>query len=553
MSTYAVAPPAAGPLDAIAATDHKRIAAHTLLVALAFFVAGGILALAMRLELAAPGLQVTSTDAYNALFTIHGSTMIYLVITPASLGLAMYLVPLQVGAPDVAAPRIAVVGLWLFILGGVAIWSGFLTDDGAAKATWVGFDPLANSIYNPQSGQDLWIAGVFMAVSGQILTAGCLFATLMRKRAPGMTLLRMPVFCWGALVSCLMVLFAFPALLVALALLWVERQWGVNPLGGGVAYQHLFWFYGHPVVYVMFFPFVGAVAEVISTFSDRRFFGYFFMVLSLLLFTALSTTVWAHHMFTSGAVSTRYFSLTSTAILIPAGVEYFDLIATMWGGRIRLTTPMLFALGFLLLFLVGGLSGVWVASAPLDYHANNSYVVVGHFHYTLFGGSAFAAFAGLYYWWPKMTGRLLREGMGRVHVGLMAVGTVLTFTPMLALGEDGMTRRIADYPPSSGWEALNMLATVGAFLMAASILVFLVNVTVSWLAPRPAGDDPWQANTLEWATSSPPPRHNFDRPLPPITSYAPLWDLRRGLSAQEAEEGPEARLAHVADDREDRA
>jgi cytochrome c oxidase subunit 1 len=546
------APPPAGPLEAIASTDHKRIATRTLALAFAFFLAGGVLALLMRLELAGPGLQLVSTETYNELFTIHGSTMIYLVITPAALGLGLYFVPLHVGAPDIAAPRVALLALWLFALGGLTIWSGFLTVQGAAKATWVGFDPLARSTYTPESGQDLWIAGVFMTTGGQILTAGCLFATLMRKRAPGMTLLRMPVFCWGVLVACLMVLFAFPALLAALALLWAERQWGIDVLGGGVAYQHLFWFYGHPVVYVMFFPFVGAVAEVISTFSDRRFFGYFMMVLSLLLFTALSTTVWAHHMFTTGAVANRYFSLTTTAILIPAGVEYFDLVGTMWGGRIRLTTPMLFAIGFLLLFLIGGLTGIWVASAPLDYHVNNSYFVVAHFHYTLFGGSAFGAFAALYYWWPKMTGWRLREGLGRVHFVLMFIGTALTFTPQFILGHEGMTRRIADYPRSSGWEGLNMLSTVGAFLVGVSILALLMNITVSWLRPRHAGDDPWQGNTLEWATSSPPPRHNFDRRLPPISSYAPLWDLRHGVPPDGAEEGPEAKLAGLADDPEDR-
>jgi cytochrome c oxidase subunit 1 len=546
-----VAPPPPGMLERLAATDHKRVATSLGAAALLFFLAGGVLALLMRTELAAPGLQVVSVQTYNALFTIHGSTMIYLVVTPAALALALYLVPLQVGAADVAAPRLALTGQWLIVLGGVVMWSGFLAKQGAAKATWVGFDPLGDATFSPESGMDLWIAGVFLATLGELAIAACLLTTMVRKRAPGMTLLRMPVFCWGVMATVLMVLFAFPALLLALGLLFAERQ-GAGDVVSSIDYQHLFWFYGHPVVYVMFFPFVGAVAEVVSTFSERRFFGYFFMVLSLLLFTALSMSVWAHHMFTTGAVANKYFALTTTAILVPAGIEYFDLIATMWGGRIRLATPMLFAVGFLLLFLIGGLTGIWIGSPPLDYHANNSYFIVAHFHYTLFGGSVFGLFAGLYYWWPKLFGWLLRDGLGKLHFVLMFVGTLLTFLPMFALGQEGMTRRIPDYPASEGWGTLNLLSTIGSFVIALSIMVFLVNVLVSSLRQRPAGDDPWTGMTLEWATSSPPPRHNFDRPLPPITSFAPLYDLRHRLSPDEAEQGPEARLAAVAGGEEDR-
>jgi cytochrome c oxidase subunit 1 len=549
VSAPAIASPP-GPLERLASTDHKRIATRLGGAALVFFLAAGVLALVMRLELAQPGLQVVSTETYNALFTIHGSTMIYLVVTPAALALGLYLVPLHVGAGDVAAPRIALAGMWLIVLGGIVMWSGFLAKQGAAKATWVGFDPLADAPYTPESGMDLWIGGVFLATLGEIAIAACLLATMLRKRAPGMTLLRMPVFCWGVMATVLMVVFAFPALLVALGLLFAERQ-GAGDVVSSVDYQHLFWFYGHPVVYVMFFPFVGAVAEVISTFSERRFFGYFFMVLSLLLFTALSMSVWAHHMFTTGAVANRYFALTTTAILVPAGVEYFDLIATMWGGRIRLAAPMLFAIGFLLLFLIGGLTGIWIGSPPLDYHANNSYFIVAHFHYTLFGGSVFGLFAGLYFWWPKLFGWLLRDGLGRLHFALMFLGALLTFIPLFALGHEGMTRRIPDYPASEGWGTLNLISTIGSFVIALSILVFLINVAISWLRQVPAGDDPWMGMTLEWATSSPPPRHNFDRPLPPITSFAPLYDLRHGLRPEEAEQGPEARLAGVAGGQED--
>jgi cytochrome c oxidase subunit I len=517
-----------GGLIALAgSTDHKRIGVRVAVTALAFFLAGGLLALLMRAELAQPGLQIVSTGTYNALFTMHGSTMIYLFVTPFALALGLYLVPLQLGAAELAGPRWALAGWWLYALGGITMYTGFLTRGGAANATWAGFDPLSNTVHSPGTGMDLWIFGVLLATAGELIWGACLLATVVRHRAPGLTMLRMPVFSWAITVTALMVLFAFPVLIVAMALLWVERQWGGVFVGGdgAVAYQHLFWFYGHPVVYVMFFPFVGAVAEAVSVFSGRRFFGYHAMVGSLLLFTSLSMSVWAHHMFTVGGVTVKYFSLTSIALVVPAGVEYFDMIGTLWGGAIRLTTPMLFALGFLVQFLVGGLTGVWVGSSVLDYHANNSYFVVAHFHYTLFGGSFFGLMCAVYFWWPKVTGTLLREGLGRVHFVLSVIGANLTFFPMFFLGQEGMTRRIADYPRSEGWGALNLLETVGAGVIALSVVVFALNVVVSLIVRRPAGDDPWGGHTLEWATTSPPPRHNFAA-LPAIRSFQPLLDLR---------------------------
>jgi cytochrome c oxidase subunit 1 len=367
---------------------------------------------------------------------------------------------------------------------------------------------------------DLWIFGVALATAGELALAVCVLATVLGPRAPGMTLLRLPVFSWTMVATTLMVCFAFPVLIVALVLLWLQRQYGGIFVGedGAVTWQHLFWFYGHPVVYVMFFPFVGAVAEAFATFSGRRFFGYRLFVGSILLFAALSMSVWGHHMFTTGAVDNKYFSLTTTAILVPAGVEYFDLLGTLWGGRIRFTAALLFGVTFLLQFLVGGLTGIWVAAAPLDYHANNSYFVVAHFHYTLFAGSVFALFCGIYYWFPRWTGALLREGLGKLQLALMVVGTNLTFAPMFALGHEGMTRRVADYPRHAGWETLNTLATIGAFLIALGVVVFLVNLAVSLRARDEAGPDPWGGQTLEWSTGPPPP----------VRSYAPLWDLRHG-------------------------
>jgi cytochrome c oxidase subunit I len=525
MSTAAL-PVRATPLRTLASTDHKRIAANAGLVVFVFFLTGGVLALIMRSQLAADG-GVVSQDTYNQLFTMHGSTMIYLFVVPFALAAGLYFVPLQVGAAEVAGPRVALAGLWLLVLGGVSMWSGFLTSGGAASASWWGFDPLSDSIHSPGSGMALWIFGVMMVTAGQILWAGCILITALRRRAPGMTLMRMPVFTWSMLATCLLTVFAFPALILALGLLWAQRHFGGVLTGnlGAVYYQQLFWFYGHPVVYVMFFPFVGMVGEIVATFSGRRFFGYSAFIVALLCFAGLSMTVWAHHMFTMGQVTNKYFSLTSTALVVPAGIEYLDLLGTLWRGRLRFTTAFLFALGFIAQFLIGGLTGIILASPPLDYGLNMSYFVVAHFHYTIFAGSAFGLFAGIYYWFPKLTGAMLRERIGKLHFTLMVVGTNLTFFPMFILGADGMTRRIARYPASTGWQGLNVLETVGAFVIALSTLVFLWNVVVSLRSRHEAGDDPWEAQTLEWATSSPPPRHNFDA-LPPIRSYAPLLDLR---------------------------
>jgi cytochrome c oxidase subunit 1 len=515
------------PRRALATADHKGIAIRTGLTALAFFAAGGLLAIAMRTELAQPGLQVVSHHTYNELFTMHGSTMIYLFVTPIALALGLYLVPLQVGASNLVGARWALAGWWLLVLGGLAMWSGFLMQGGAADVTWSGFDPLSDAINSPGRATDAWIHGVILATTGELLMAGSIMATLVRGRAPGMTMLRVPVFSWTMVATTLMVLFAFPVLVVTMALLWVQRQWGgvFDGPDGPVIYQHLFWFYGHPVVYVMFFPFVGAVGEVLAVFSGRRFFGYRWFTVSILLFAALSMSVWAHHMLTIPGVAVRYFSLTSTLLVIPAGIEYFDLVGTLAGGRIRLQVPMLFALGFLVQFLIGGITGVWIASPVLDNHANNSYFIVAHFHYTLLAGSVFGLFAGLYHWWPKVTGGLLREGLGRWHFGLLVVGTNLTFFPQFLLGQEGMARRIADYPRRLGWGDLNLLSTIGSYVIAVSLAVFALNMVLSLRRPVPAGDDPWGGHTLEWATTSPPPAHNFDT-LPPIRSFAPLLDLR---------------------------
>jgi cytochrome c oxidase subunit I len=529
-----VAPrPQRGLVGTLAGTDHKALGAGLFVTAFAFFLGAGVLALLMRSELLQPGMQIVTKQGYNELFTIHGSTMFYLFATPIAMALGVYLVPLQIGSDRLQWPRLALGAWWLVIAGGITMWTGFLTEQGAADVGWYSYVPLSDMQGSPGVGTDYWIVGVILAATAGILLAACVLATIVKRRAPGMTMLRLPVFTWTLVVSCLMTLTAFPALLVALGLLLAQRQFGGVYTGGEgpIDYQHLFWFFGHPVVYVVFFPFLGAVAEAIATFSGKRWFGYRPFVVSLLAFAALSMSVWGHHMFTTSAIENRYFSLTSTALLVPAGIEYFDALATMRRGVVRLTTPMLFALGFLVLFVVGGTTGIWVGSPPLDYHVTDSYFIVAHFHYTLFGGSVMGLFTAVYLWWPKVTGTLLSERLGKWHFWLTMVGMNLTFFPMFFLGNDGMPRRVPDYTRASGWQTLNEVASAGSYLLGLSILVFLVNVWVSRRRAVPAGADPWGGHTLEWATTSPPPRENFPGLLPPVRSFAPLLDLREGARA----------------------
>jgi len=522
----------------IGSTDHKRVARRTALVAFGFFLAGGVLALLIRTQLATPDSRLFGADAYDALFTMHGSTMIYLFVVPTAMALGVYFVPLQVGATEIAAPRVSLAGFWLYVSGGVTMWAGWLTVNGPGTAGWTAFDPLSDTPHSPGIGMDFWIFGVMLATLGCLLMALCVLSTIIARRAPGMTMLRLAPFTWTMLVTCLMVAVAFPVLVVTMGLLWVQREFGgvFSSSGGPIGYQNLFWFYGHPVVYVMFFPFVGAVAEVISVHSGRRLFGYRPFAISLLAFTALSTSVWAHHMFTTGQVANKYFALTSTALVVPAGIEYFDMIGTLAGGNIRLRTPMLFALAFLIQFLIGGLTGIILGSPPLNYDLHNTYFVVGHFHYTLFAGSLFGFFAGVYHWFPKVTGVLLRERIGKVHFWLMTLGANLTFLPMIIVGWEGMRRRVDGYPGSPGWQTLNDLSTAGAAVIAISVLTFLVNVALSLRTRVPAGPDPWEGHTLEWATSSPPPRRNFAA-LPPIRSYSPLLDQREAAAPDAGERG----------------
>jgi cytochrome c oxidase subunit 1 len=537
-ATSAAAAPASrasGWVGAVTSTDHKRIGLNLGICSLAFFVAGGVFALLMRTQLAQPNLHFVADETYNELFTMHGSTMIYLFVTPMAIALAMYLVPLQIGAIGISAPRLALTGFWTWLSGGLIMESGWFTADGPGRSGWFSYTPLSNGTNTPGVGMDLWVMGVILAALGVTVMAACLTATIARRRAPGMSLLRMPVFTWTELASVLMVVGSFPVLILAMVLLYIDRHGGHIYTGysGAIDYQDLFWFFGHPVVYVMFLPYLGAAAEAIATNAHKKWFGYTAFVASVMTFAALSMAVWSHHMFTTGGVTNQYFAFTSTALIVPAGIEYFDMVGTMIGGSLVFRTSMLFALAFFVQFLIGGLSGIFIASPVLDYHVEDSYVIVAHFHYTLFAGSIFGFFAGAYHWFPKVTGALLREGLGKLQLALMVVGTNMTFFPMFFLGQDGMVRRISRYPAHPGWGTTNLIETIGAGIIALGVVTFLFNVWVSLRRRLPAGDDPWLGHTLEWATPSPPPLYNFDRALPPITSYAPLLDLRHAAEERE--------------------
>jgi cytochrome c oxidase subunit I len=527
-STVSPASRITGWFGELTSTDHKRIGLNLGICSLVFFLAGGVFALLMRTQIAQPNQHFVSDNTYSQLFTMHGSTMIYLFVTPMSIALALYLVPLQIGAVGISAPRLALTGFWVWLSGGLIMQSGWLTADGAGRAGWFSYTPLSNGTNTPGVGQDLWVMGVILAATGMLAMAACVVATIARRRAPGMSLLRMAPFTWTELASMLMVVGAFPVLILAMTLLYIDRHGGhiFTGFNGAIDYQDLFWFFGHPVVYVMFFPYLGAAAEAIAVSSHKRWFGYIPFVISIMLFAALSMSVWAHHMFVTGGVTNQYFAFTSTALVVPAGIEYFDMVATLVGGSIVLRTSMLFALAFFLQFLIGGLTGIFVASPVLDYHVNNSYFIIAHFHYTLFAGSVFGFFAGVYHWFPKLTGALLRESLGKLQLAVMAVGTNLTFFPMFILGQEGMPRRISRYPTHPSWGTLNLIETIGAGIIALGILVFLINVVVSLRRREPAGADPWLGHTLEWAAPSPPPPLNFEVPLPAIRSYAPLLDLR---------------------------
>jgi cytochrome c oxidase subunit 1 len=516
-------------LSWITSTDHKRIGVLYMATTLLFMAVAGLLAMAIRTQLARPDGTLLHSHAYNQIFTLHGTAMIFLVIAPFALGLANYLIPLQIGAPDMAFPRLNATSYWMFLFGGLIVFAGAATNEGAASAGWTSYAPLSEIAISTGLGQDFWIVGLTLVSVASIMTAVNFVTTTFVLRAPGMTMWRIPIFTWEMVATSLLIFMAFPSLTATLLLLFVDRRFGghvFDPAFGGspVLYQHLFWFFGHPEVYVLILPYFGVVSEVISTFSGRPLFGYTGMVLAAFAIAGLSMGVWAHHMFTTGAVSNPFFSFVSFLIAVPTGIKFFNWICTMWGGAIRYPTPMLYAVGFLMNFLIGGVTGVMVASPPVDFQAQDSYFVVAHFHYTIGGGSLFALFAALYYWWPKVYGWRLDERLGKLNFWLTFVGFNLTFMPMFFMGLFGMPRRVYTYANAGGLPMLNLVATMGAYLMLLGACVLVANIVISARRREPAGINPWHGYTLEWATTSPPPEHNFDR-LPPIRSARPLWDV----------------------------
>ncbi len=522
-----------GILAWITTVDHKKIGLMYIAVSFLFFIISGVLALLIRAELAAPGMQLVSTDFYNQLFTMHATGMIFLFIIPFFSGIGNFIVPLQIGAADMAFPRINALALWLAVFGGLTMFGGFFFEGGAAAAGWTSYPPLSSATYSPSIGQDFWILGLQLIGISSILGAVNFLVTVANMRAPGMTWRKIPLFTWSVVTAQGMVLAATPMLTGALTMLLTDRQFGTRffdaAQGDPRLWQHMFWFYSHPAVYIMILPAMGIVSEILPVFSRKPIFGYFAIFISTVLIGVMGFTSWLHHMFTIGAnpVVETLFMATTIIIAVPTGLKIFNWIATLWGGSLNLKTPLMFVLGFLSMFLIGGISGIFQAAVPLAKQLHDTYWVVGHIHYVLFGGSVFGIFAAYYYWWPKMTGRMLNERIGMWQFWTMFIGMNITFFPMHVLGMLGMPRRYADYAEEFGWTFMNQIATFGAFLVAFSTLLFIVNVIYvhGFNKGERANDNPWEGNTLEWATSSPPPEHNFDR-LPPITSDRPLWDLR---------------------------
>jgi cytochrome c oxidase subunit 1 len=548
--------------------DHKRIGILYGVTAFVFFLIGGVEALLLRVQLAGPNGRFVDADTYNQLFTMHGLTMIFLVVMPLSSAFFNYLIPLMIGARDVAFPRLNAFSYWVFVLGGIFLYSSFFLG-GAPDGGWFAYTPQTDVPFSGGHAMDFYALGLQILGVASLASAVNFIVTILNERAPGMSLMRMPVFVWMTLVVSFLLLFAMPVIAIALFQLGFDRLFGTlffHPEAGGdpLLWQHLFWLFGHPEVYILILPAMGIVSEVLPTFSRKPLFGYPAIVFSGIAIGFMGWGVWAHHMFTTGLgpVANSAFALSTMFIAVPTGVKIFNWLGTLWRGSIRFNTPLLMAIGFVAMFIIGGLSGVTHAIVPSDFQQQDSYYVVAHFHYVLFGGAIFGLFAGVYYWFPKVTGRLLGEGLGKVHFWLMLIGFNLTFGPMHILGMQGMPRRYYTYPEGTGWDFWNLVATIGSFLIALSVAVFMVNVVRALMRGKESGADPWDGRTLEWSIPSPPPHYNFAE-VPEVHHRDELWHRKyaedeRGRPVpvvagaangdpEPAEEGPEHPDIHMPD------
>jgi cytochrome c oxidase subunit I len=523
-------------VDWFTTTDHKRIGIMYLVATFVFFMLGGVEALLMRAQLTVPNNTLISNEHYNQLLTLHGTTMVFLFVVPVMAGFGNYFLPLMIGARDMAFPRLNALSFWLLLFGGIVFYATLFYHP--PEAGWWSYPPLSSSVYSPSGGQDAWIFLIHITGISSLLGAINFYATVVNMRAPGMSWGRLPLFVWAILVYAILLIIALPPVAAAVTMLLTDRHFGTHFFdptnhGSPVLWQHLFWFFGHPEVYIMILPGFGIISEVIPVFSRKPVFGYKAIAASTAVIAFLATLVWAHHMFASPVpiVVLGFFMLSSFLIGVPTGVKIFNWIATLWRGSIVTTASLYFAVGFIAIFIVGGITGIFLATFPVDWQLTDTYFVVAHFHYVLMGGAVFSIFSGIYYWFPKMTGRLLNERLGKISFWVMFIGFNMTFFVQHALGLSGMPRRVYTYPPNMGWSTYNLISSIGSFILGFGILLTIANVARSLRRGAVAGPDPWKGNTLEWFTTSPPPANNFDA-IPRVRSVEPMRDIRRQVERQ---------------------